>query len=114
MVHNSLFMLLFLACFVRLSLCYPVDSDLGSGSGAGSSTGDHRPPHPKVTIPCKPKVVDHSRGVYMHAHPNYPNLPGAPGGAFHAQYMHSAGGIGKGRKRSLRESMMRLFKIRTH
>ncbi|XP_048584041.1 uncharacterized protein LOC116601409 isoform X2 [Nematostella vectensis] len=94
-----------LICLVTCAICMPIEA-AGSGDGNPAVHVAHdEPDH-------KPKFVDNSRGVYMHAH-DFGRKPGAPRQAFHAQYSHASGGIGKSdHKRSLSEKMMKMFNVR--
>lgn len=83
--------------------------DVSSGSGENNAiTRDHQP---KGKIP-KP---DHSKGVYMHDHPDFPAIQGGPGDPYRTHYLHARFGIGGHRRRrslKLEEAMLKIFKIR--
>ncbi|XP_078371560.1 uncharacterized protein LOC144655211 [Oculina patagonica] len=61
-----------------------------------------------------PKIVDHSKGVYMHDHSDFPSVVGGPGGPYRTHYLHSQFGIGHRRRRAikLQDTMLRMFNIR--
>ncbi|XP_020628722.1 uncharacterized protein LOC110065562 [Orbicella faveolata] len=56
-------------------------------------------------------TVDHSRGVYMHDHPDFPSVIGGPGGPYRTHYLHSRFGIGHKHRRAVKSKneMLRMF-----
>lgn len=58
------------------------------------------------------KVVDHSKGVYMHDHPDFPSVTGGPGGPYRTHYLHSRFGIGHRRRRAVKHEESNLQKLR--
>ncbi|KAM7430918.1 hypothetical protein ABFA07_018435 [Porites harrisoni] len=58
--------------------------------------------------------VDHSKGVYMHDHPDFPSVQGGPGDPYRTHYLHARFGIGHHRKRRslrLQEALLKISKI---
>ncbi|XP_074617782.1 uncharacterized protein LOC141876880 [Acropora palmata] len=63
---------------------------------------------------CIPKT-DHSKGVYMHDHPEFPAAQGGPDDPYRTHYLHARFGIGgqkKKRSPTLEETMLKIFNIR--
>lgn len=82
-----------------------------SGSGDRENNGVNSDHQLKGHIP----KVDHSKGVYMHDHPDFPSVHGGRGGPYRTHYLHSRFGIGGHRKRRstrLEEAMLKMFNIR--
>lgn len=86
-------------------------SQLDLPSGSGENVGDNADHQLKGHIP----KVDHSKGVYMHDHPDFPSVQGGPGGPYRTHYLHARFGIGGHKKRRstrLEEAMLKIFDIR--
>ncbi|XP_020916220.1 uncharacterized protein LOC110253614 [Exaiptasia diaphana] len=102
----SVFLVICLMSMLTTLMCYPTPDD---GSGHDAQQKGKIPGTLKLTSTI-PVEADNSQGLYMHSHPGFKRFLGSPHKAMHSQYMHSM--FGRGRKRSLSDKMMKIFKIR--